>query len=78
MPILGSFQTAAFTVAVTLAAYFLVKLYQARKLVFEKQKRGLVSEFASLITSPPLTPSIGSLWLLIIVSSSGIYCILSP
>ena len=51
MIILGSVPITAFLVAtVTLTAYFLIKLYQARMLVYEKQKKGLVSDNTSSIT----------------------------
>ena len=80
MAVLGSFQTTVLLMIATLAAYFFAQLYHARMLIYERQKNGLVSHSHShcqLFKDPPIL-ILGSLWLLVTISSLATCYILSP
>ena len=76
MAILGPFHIAALVVIGSSAAYFFTQLYHARMLLYERQNLGLVSDLESSKYSPELR--MGSLWLLVTISSLGICSTLSP
>ena len=63
MAILGRFPIAALVVIGSPVTYFFIQLYDARMLLYERQKLGLISDLESSKHPPELR--MGSLWLLV-------------